>query len=290
MDDDISSHVLLLNCQAMSTLDKPKYALKLLQQAEEILERDNKSLNLENKPNLLAVTYNNLACYHKSIKQPNVSLNYLQKVLKIEIENFAEPLDLATTHLNLCAIFSSLGKHSKAISSCFSALKYLQGYENDNKTKDQVLNSLIAANYNLGVEHEILRKYEKSLKFYQTGFNLASENLGLQNPMTLKLKDSLQHIKTHSNSLNSFIQSRRELREQGKIASSSLGPTRSIKLKEYGLNHYKDQKLPSIVKPRNQSTDYEKEDQVHREDLLKKFSGGFRRFSNAIDRLKNLLS
>lgn len=296
MENELSSQVLLLNCQAMSTLDKPKYAIKLLTQAENLLLCNKSKLeDLPNKSNLLAVTYNNLACYYKSKNQPNVSLTYLQKVLKIEIESFAEPIDLATTQLNLCAIYSILGKHSKAIQSCQSALKYLQGYENEESSAERVLNSLVAANYNLGVEYEIMRKYDRALKFYQTGHELASEGLGPHHSMTSKLSECLQNIKTQSNSLNSFIKSRRELREQGKIASSSMGPINSIKVKEYGMINYKASKLPSIAHKanKNQSQELklpEYEEIENRSLLLDKYSGGFRRFSNAIDRLKSLLN
>lgn len=295
MENEIENHIVLLNCQAMSTLDKPKHALKLLQQAEQILESEDPSIkSLKTRQNLLAVTLNNLACYYKSVKQPNVSLSYLQKALKIEIENFSEPSDLAATHLNICAIFSQLGKHQQAISSCFSAIKYLNGYENTEKLNEKILNSLVVANYNLGVEYEYLQKFNKALEFYTQGLNLAYDGLGSSNSMTIKLKYCLEKLKAHTSSLNSFINSRREIRQQRKIASSSLGPIKMIKEKEYNLKCYKETHLPKIYNKakRKLSVDVKNSEYEEIEDrdlTINKYSG-LRKFSNAIDRLKSLIN
>lgn len=295
MENEIENHIVLLNCQAMNTLDKPKHALKLLQQAEHILESADPSItSLKSRQNLLAVTLNNLACYYKSVKQPNVSLSYLQKALKIEIENFSEPSDLAATHLNICAIFSQLGKHRQAISSCFSAIKYLNGYENTEKLSEKVLNSLVVANYNLGVEYEYLQKYNKALEFYSQGLGLAYDGLGSSNSMTIKLKSCLEKLKAHTSSLNSFINSRREVRQQRKVASSSLGPLKVVKEKDFNLKCYKETRLPKICDKAKRKfsidvKDLEFEEVEDRELTIHKYSG-MRKFSNAIDRLKSLIN
>ena len=130
MDNNgIEGHIILLNCQAMKNLTNSKYSLKLLQEAETLLmSKDPLVLELPNRLNLLAVTFNNLACYYKNMKQPNVALFYLNQALSLEIETFAEPSSLASTNLNLCAIYSKLGKHRQAIISAQSAIKYLKGY------------------------------------------------------------------------------------------------------------------------------------------------------------------
>lgn len=296
MENEIETHIVLLNCQAMSTLDKPKHALKLLQQAEHLLQSEESSLkSLKNRQNLLAVTLNNLACYYKSVKQPNVSLSYLQKVLKIEIENFSEPSDLAATYLNICAIFSQLGKHQQAISSCFSAIKYLKGYENEENFTEKILNSLVVANYNLGVEYEYLQKFNKALEFYSQGLSLAYDGLGSSNSLTIKLKDSIENLNKHTNSLNSFINSRRELRQQRKIASSSLGPIKTApKEKDFNLKCYKETHLPKIYNKAQRKLSVDLNSSQHevienRELTINKYSG-LRKFSNAIDRLKNLIN
>lgn len=52
---------------------------------------------------------------------------YLRNSLNIEINDpKTEQLNLAGTHLNLCAIYSKLGKHNEAISHAKQAISILE--------------------------------------------------------------------------------------------------------------------------------------------------------------------
>jgi len=62
----------------------------LLQKVAEILEHKSFILNRTNKL--------------------KVSLNYLKKALEIEVYTLHDKLNIASTHLNICAILSSLKK------------------------------------------------------------------------------------------------------------------------------------------------------------------------------------
>jgi tetratricopeptide (TPR) repeat protein len=54
------------------------------------------------------------------------ALFYLKNALDIEINDLnTEPLNLAGTHLNLCAIYSKLNKHQNAVYHAKKAIKII---------------------------------------------------------------------------------------------------------------------------------------------------------------------
>jgi len=74
---------------------------------------------------LLGITYNNLGCYYKKRNKPNVALKYLEQALNIEMETEPDNINVAGTHLNLCAILSQVRKHGRALHHAKEALKLL---------------------------------------------------------------------------------------------------------------------------------------------------------------------
>lgn len=56
------------------------------------------------------VTFNNLACYYKQIGKHWVALGYLQESLVLEKQQ-GNQSNIAELFLNICAVFSTLGKH-----------------------------------------------------------------------------------------------------------------------------------------------------------------------------------
>ncbi|OMJ94534.1 hypothetical protein SteCoe_2318 [Stentor coeruleus] len=300
MGENLADKVLRLNCQAMNSLETPKRALKFLQEAERLL-LDEHTTDEKNKNSLslLSVTFNNLACYYKSVKQPNVSLFYLIQALKVETESFADPSDIASTNLNICAIYSQLGKHQQAVESALSALKYLQSYENEESLSEDAINSLVVAYFNLGVEYEHLRKFQQSKDSYLKGRNFAEEYFGPTNVMTVKLNESFKNVNDHTESLNSFINSRRELKNHPKYNSKIISPITTHQIPE--LNPYKikigDIKLPSIhnkVKKKHvtnkTSLDPTERNIENRGLIIENGINRTRKFWNAVDRLKALMS
>lgn len=298
MDNSLEAQIILLNCQAMNCLDKPKRSLKLLQSAEKVLlSEEQVVVDLPNRLQLLAVTFNNLACYYKSVKQPNVALFYLKQALALEMQTFAEPAAIASTNLNLCAIYSQLNKHKYAMKSALSAIKYLKGYENEDEVSENIINSVVVANYNIGVEFEHLNKHSKALEFYTKGRKIALEYLGPDHPMSSTLTESLKSLNQHQDSLNSFIVSRRNLRNHGKLSSQSMDSRAEIspKFRIYQSPHTK---FPKIIEKQGKkklishrlSLEPLPRDLENRSSLLESGTFGTRKFSNAIERLKLLIN
>merc|ERR1719421_711947 len=98
--------------QLKPAFEQFKYAESILMANQ--MEGDNTSL--------LAVTCNNLGCYYKKVGKLHGALSYLRRALKMEVELHTEPVTLAGTHLNICAILSKLDKHDKAVQHALSAL------------------------------------------------------------------------------------------------------------------------------------------------------------------------
>ena len=73
---------------------------------------------------ILSITWNNLACMYKCVGMPHTAMMFLRKALKVSQLSDC-PFYLASTHLNISAIFSALKNHYKACSHTSKALKLL---------------------------------------------------------------------------------------------------------------------------------------------------------------------
>jgi tetratricopeptide (TPR) repeat protein len=310
MDNSIQNHVIALNCQAMNSLENPKASAKLLQEAEALLLAENQDVkSLPNRLSLLAMTFNNLACHYKNLKQPNVALFYLNQALSLEIETFSDPGSIASTNLNLCAIYSQLGKHKKALKSAFCALKYLKGYENEGNLDENIINSIVVAYYNTGVEFEYINKYNKALEYYEKGYETGLEHFGSDHPMTSKLYACLKGCKDHYNTINSLVSTRKEMRNRGKFYSNSVSPSKVIAEPMFKVYKNKkiDLKLPVILNSHQSKLNKHRKslepmpfpsNPLHpeltpspaRDSLIQAGMSRTRKFSNAVERLKLLIN
>jgi tetratricopeptide (TPR) repeat protein len=140
---------------------------------------------------LRAVTYNNLACYYRRQNKLRTALKYLEKALQLN-SSASDAVNRASTHLNLCAVLSQLGRHAVALEQAQAALILLQ---------EQLFSQMIAplssgrngpglpdladkiavlsiAYHNAGVEQEYLRRYEAALESYSKAAELADAHLG----------------------------------------------------------------------------------------------------------------
>ena len=70
---------------------------------------------------MTALTFNNLGCFYKKTKKLKVAFRYLKMALEIETKSSLNS-SIASTKLNICAILSSLMKHSEAIKYAASAI------------------------------------------------------------------------------------------------------------------------------------------------------------------------
>ncbi|KAL1520904.1 hypothetical protein AB1Y20_022465 [Prymnesium parvum] len=73
---------------------------------------------------MLAVTLNNLACYHRRRGQSKTALGLLQRAL--DVESRCEAHKPADTHLNTCVVWSQLGRHHEAMHHAKLALLLLR--------------------------------------------------------------------------------------------------------------------------------------------------------------------
>ncbi|RHY54531.1 hypothetical protein DYB38_006130 [Aphanomyces astaci] len=108
----------MCNLLSMTYLQQENYAvtLELLKKAE---------ILTENHPQERATTLNNMACYYRRIGKLHGALTCLKRALAIELHlNKLETT--ADTHLNLCAVLSTMGKHAEAVEHAQSALILLQ--------------------------------------------------------------------------------------------------------------------------------------------------------------------
>merc|ERR1719335_701640 len=88
---------------------------KFFEKAEALTDPANLHMNSESRLVLRAVTYNNLGCFYKSMSKLHTALQYLRKAQKIEERPNSKCQNPAGTHLNLCALLSTMGKHSEAL-------------------------------------------------------------------------------------------------------------------------------------------------------------------------------
>jgi tetratricopeptide (TPR) repeat protein len=63
------------------------------------------------------------------IKKPRVALKFLKAALQLEKkDSLVPPPDIASTYLNLCAIYSELGHHSEAINKAVKSILLIKDF------------------------------------------------------------------------------------------------------------------------------------------------------------------
>lgn len=188
---DIEPLILNWNRLAMENLKDSKFqeAYNLLQKAEDLLKHpENSSFS-----KLIAITNNNLGCYYKKIQKFQTALEYLFKALNLEIKTIYDKTNVAGTHLNICAAYSLLNQHGKALSHGIMATKLLkESHEVDESLS--TLTSLIIALNSTGFEYELLKEYDNALVTYKCGLDLAGKNLGSEHPVTGALAKAYKNI------------------------------------------------------------------------------------------------
>lgn len=182
-DELLEASVLDLNRNAMSLLRDQQFskALQSLKKATKAIEgvgQPEKRLKLE------GITLNNLGCFYKRTKKPNVALRYLAKACEQEEIAAVDNVNLAGTHLNMCAIFSDLGKHELALEQ---GLKSLELMKTSKGNSPNLISTLVIAYHNTGVEYEFLNLYDEALDFYKVAWETAEKYLGNQHPLTVSM-------------------------------------------------------------------------------------------------------
>jgi tetratricopeptide (TPR) repeat protein len=188
----------ICNMLSMQFLDKDKYepALEFLKKAE---------LLGQNSLDLKAITYNNYACYYKKVGKIRIALKYLQDAIAIETK-LGRSETLADTHLNICAVYSQLGRHDLAKEHIMQSIILLQdeflayampsggSHHDESDKKRKVFEDRVAvlsiAYHNLGVEYEYLKQFDEAILTYKKAVNFAKNHLGDDH----KVVNNLQNV------------------------------------------------------------------------------------------------
>ena len=99
---------------------------------------------------------------------------------------------MAGTHINIAAVKAEMRMHEEALIHAQKALNLLK--RNFSPTPNMVI-GLIIAYHNVGLQFEHLGDEEEATKHYQSGMELALEQLGRHHPLTIEL------AKAHKNAI-----------------------------------------------------------------------------------------
>ena len=193
---DIEAIVLRYNMVAMDylTLENFKDTFILLKKAESILSNEQNEY-MPKRLKLFSITFNNLGCYYKKSKKPLVAISYLQRSLELEVELSSDPSALASSHLNICAILSSLKRHEEALIHSAKAIDLLEQSREQQPLNSRVLSNLVISYYNSAVELEYMSKVEEALRSYTQAY-LVCKALGSSHPMIHSLQATLKKIES----------------------------------------------------------------------------------------------
>lgn len=203
----------LYNNLGLKMMERRKHdeALGLLRKAEAVVDNDAvwQGPGADKRARMRAITYNNLGCLFKRRNMPQLALQYLQKALALEdsVQNSA------STHLNICAAFSSLRKPKEALSHAERAILLLQRHlwahslpfqDGLNALVRQLAapgasrhllasaNVLAMAYHNAAVEHEKLARLREALVSFTRAYLIASKCLGAKAQITTSLSRALK--------------------------------------------------------------------------------------------------
>ena len=232
------SLVLRCNKLAMERLKHENYseALTLLRQAEFLLNQsDPSSAPPQNRLKLLAITLNNLGCYYKRKKQPNVALRYLIQAMEIEGTHEQDFINLAGTQLNVCAIYSQLGKHSEALKHAYDAFKLLESakernegaFQGDAATRVNAATTLVIAYHNVAVELEFLKRESDAVEFYRKGAEVAMAELGQGHSLARSIANNEESARKRVEELQTKASARQQYREEARLNTSRRARSRA---------------------------------------------------------------
>lgn len=228
-DNELEDFILHLNRDAMNYLKEESFslALKTLKDADKMLSTLDPNSNLK----LQAITLNNFGCFYKRINKPNVALKFLQKACEKESVEPVENVNLAGTLLNICAIYSQLGKHEMALENGCKALSLV---EKCDKSAPNLVSTLIIGYHNTGVEYEFLNNMKHAVECYKTAWQFAIKQLGEGNQLTQSIHKSyiealekLEKQETRTSVREQFRLTNR-VQPSEKRASSGFPPTKKL--------------------------------------------------------------
>ncbi|CAG9323381.1 unnamed protein product [Blepharisma stoltei] len=244
MEDKLNSLELQLlnyNKIGMELLRENKFSESLyyLKEAEALLSSQSQRLR---SIKLIGITLNNLGCYYKKCKHPELALKYISQAINYEKID-ANPANLAGTHLNLCVIYSELESHEKALEEGLKAIEIL---DSESTLNINLINTQIIAFYNIGAELEYLKRFSESLEYFKMAYQVSIEKLGINNDLSLAMKKNLDDV---SNRCKNHAINKPKLRTKSSFGQNvkSETPRRNINSSLPPMSQYRD--LPNAMSP-----------------------------------------
>ncbi|CAG9331763.1 unnamed protein product [Blepharisma stoltei] len=238
----------VLNCNRLAMdylkLEDFKQSLTLLKRAETILNNEEDTFSsIPNRLKLMGITLNNLGCYYKKRKQIKVALNYLRQALQVELQTQSDNVNIAGTHLNICAILSSLSKHEQSFQHARQAMALLEEARSQEAlSQEKGLNlatSLVISYHNAGAELEHMSKMSEALQYYESAWKISKKELGGKNPLTVNMLEAFNNLSMKFNNSFSVLRSERNRITPLRTRGSASDVPNTVR-----------EKLPSITPPR----------------------------------------
>ena len=189
------------NTVAMQYLQQGEHshALDLLQSAESLISEG--AAGDSSFDTIRGLTYNNLGCYFRREGMPMEALKWLRQAHDIE-KRVGEDSSRSSTFLNLCAVYSLLGKHLEALQCATQALKHLKAVlqRDPNATlsasvpgmeKVDTASMLAIAYHNIAVEQEYLSQYDEAVGSYRKALQVAETQCGPKSQLVSKIRLAL---------------------------------------------------------------------------------------------------
>lgn len=181
--------ILDLNRLALENLTKgnPKACLQLLLRAQDLLATPNFP---ESKNWISAITFNNLGCYYKSIKNLNLALSAFQKAFDSKSDEILEKSQAAEIHLNVCFIKEAFSQYDALLYHSKNALQLINQAENPRKDL-----SPLAFLY-IGKALKGLDQPAQASKFFKQGLEIANKELNHTHKITGTLLQAYLEVST----------------------------------------------------------------------------------------------
>ena len=143
--------------------------------------------NSEFQNRLMALTYNNLACYFQSIKNSAKALEFLFKAVNL-LSASKDIINLSASHLNICSILATLGEHERALRHALKSIYLLRAREKFSVT-------LVKAYLASGNQYKIMNQDKDALECFEKGLSLSKSHLVAGHSLTVLLQSALNSYK-----------------------------------------------------------------------------------------------
>lgn len=146
-------------------------------------------------------------------------------------------INLAGTHMNICALLSLMGNNNDALTHAFNAIKIIE--QHTELTNDWI-RTLIVAYQNVAEQLNYLERYEEADNYLRQGYEISVRKLGKKHVLTQDFKDK-QHRKTKT------IEVDLETSLEDSYNAGRRFSKNSYNLPELRIKHHSPDKTPDTI-------------------------------------------